>query len=346
MARINNFLRQNKWWILAGSSVLVLSLLSLLALVVVLSENYSSNIEIQVQIPSPLPTTISEKIASPTQSQEIIHTPKPSTEEKIAELQSREMVYVQKIIDGDSIEVVLDGEVYELRYIGINAPKSGKPFFNAATLANRRFVENQIVEIESDISDIDKYGRLLRYVYLQDGRLVNAELVGLGLAVSNAYPPDIKYQQVFESREKIAQDAGLGIWAPTVTPTVIPSVTPIAELEINPEFNIQVDPSCSQFNAPGNDNNNKNEEYVCIANTGPGMVELLGWSLHDEFGWAYQFPVFNLEGNSFVRVFTGCGIDSSQELYWCKDETAVWNNDGDCVYLQNPEGIEIAKYCY
>jgi endonuclease YncB( thermonuclease family) len=338
MTRINNFLRRYKWWILAGSSVIVLSLISLLFLVIVLSENYFSNIETQVQIPSALPTTITKKIDSPTQSQELIDTPKPPTEEKIEEIQNMELAYVQKVIDGDSIEVILDGEVYELRYIGINAPESGKPFFNDATMANKRFVENQIVEIESDISDTDKYGRLLRYVYLQNGSLVNAELVGLGLAVSNAYPPDIKYQQVFESREKFAQDAGLGIWAPTVTPTV--------ELDFEPEIIIQVDPSCSQFNAPGNDNNNKNEEYVCIANNGSKMVELLGWSLHDEFGWAYQFPVFNLEGNSFVRVFTGCGNDSSQELYWCKDETAVWNNDGDCVYLQNSEGIEKAKYCY
>ncbi len=65
MARINNFLRQNKWWILACSILLVLSLISLLALVVVLSENYSSSIETQVQLPSPLPTTISEKIDYP-----------------------------------------------------------------------------------------------------------------------------------------------------------------------------------------------------------------------------------------------------------------------------------------
>lgn len=339
MTRIQDFLSRYKWWILACSSVIGLSIISLLAIVVVLSENYSSSIETEVQIPSALPTTISMTTDSPTQSQEIIHTPKPPTEEKIEEYQTRELAYVQKVIDGDSIVVILDGDAFEVRYIGINAPESGEPFFSDATTANRRFVENQIVELENDISDADKYGRLLRYVYLQDGSLVNGELVGLGLAVSIAYPPDIKYQQVLESREVIAQDAGIGIWAPTVTPT--------EQLDnFQPEFNIKVDPSCSQFNAPGNDNDNKNEEYVCIANDGPGMVELLGWSIHDEFGWAFQFPVFNLGGNSYVRVFTGCGNNSAQELYWCKDETAVWNNDGDCVYLQDSEGIETAKYCY
>jgi hypothetical protein len=102
----------------------------------------------------------------------------------------------------------------------------------------------------------------------------------------------------------------------------------------------------SQFNSPGNDNENKNEEYVCLANVGSNSADLSGWSIQDQYGWTYQFPTFSLNATSFVKIRTGCGTDSQQDLYWCKDETAVWNNDGDCVFLMNPDGQLVAEYCY
>jgi hypothetical protein len=243
-----------------------------------------------------------------------------------------------RVIDGDTIEVILDGESYNLRYIGIDAPEMGMPLSNEATEANQRLVEGQIVEMERDISETDQHGRLLRYVYLNDGILVNAELVRLGFAAALAYPPDIKHQELINTKEQEAMEAGAGLWAPfTATPTF--SSTGLT-------LQLDVDPTCSQFNAPGNDNENKNEEYVCIANIGTGDVEMSGWSVHDEYGWTYQFPVFTLEIGSSVKIITGCGENTQGDLYWCKDETAVWNNDGDCVYLLDAAGELIADYCY
>ena len=157
MAQIKVFLNRYKWWILAGSSVIMFGLLSLLASVVVLSENFPTQIETQVQIPTVLPSPQSKVIDTPTPIQEIINSPIPPAEENIQGHSNRQLAYVQRVIDGDSIEVILDGEMYELRYIGIDAPEIGKPYFDEATEANRSFVEKQIVELESDISDIDQY---------------------------------------------------------------------------------------------------------------------------------------------------------------------------------------------
>jgi len=78
--------------------------------------------------------------------------------------------------------------------------------------ANRQMVEGKEVRLEKDVSETDKYDRLLRYVYVND-TLVNAELVKLGLAEAKAYPPDTRYQDYLEKLEKQAKSAGKGMWA-------------------------------------------------------------------------------------------------------------------------------------
>ncbi|MBA7674017.1 Thermonuclease [subsurface metagenome] len=78
--------------------------------------------------------------------------------------------------------------------------------------ANRRLVEGKEVRLERDVTETDKYGRLLRYVYVGDV-FVNAELVRQGLAEAKAYPPDTKYQDYLEKLEAEARLAGRGMWA-------------------------------------------------------------------------------------------------------------------------------------
>jgi len=102
-----------------------------------------------------------------------------------------------------------------VRYIGIDAPEvypQLEAYGMEAWQANREMVEGKQVRLERDMSETDKYGRLLRYVYVEDV-LVNAELVMRGLAEAKAYPPDIKYQDYLEELEQQAREAGRGIWA-------------------------------------------------------------------------------------------------------------------------------------
>ena len=101
-----------------------------------------------------------------------------------------------------------------MRYIGIDAPEvypEPEPLGMEAWQANRRLVEGKRIRLEQDVSETDKYGRLLRYVYV-DNVFINAELVRQGLARAKAYPPDIKYQGYLEQMETEAKLSGRGIW--------------------------------------------------------------------------------------------------------------------------------------
>lgn len=123
----------------------------------------------------------------------------------------KDLVLVSRVIDGDTV-VLTSGE--RVRYIGIDAPELSpeEPFAKEALKENQRLVEGKLVRLERDVSDRDRYGRLLRYVYI-DGLLVNAELVNLGLARAEAYPPDTKYQTLLEESEQIARKRQRGIWS-------------------------------------------------------------------------------------------------------------------------------------
>jgi len=123
-----------------------------------------------------------------------------------------ETAKVTQVIDGDTITI--EGG-YRVRYIGIDTPEV-HPVPEAHGLeawqVNRQLVEGKEVRLEPDVSETDKYGRLLRYVYVDDV-FVNAELVRLGLAEAKAYPPDVKYQEYLENLELEAREAGRGMWA-------------------------------------------------------------------------------------------------------------------------------------
>ena len=115
---------------------------------------------------------------------------------------------VTQAIDGDTIAI--EGG-YHVRYIGIDAPEKGEFHYLESEQANRKLVEGRMVRLEKDISEKDRYGRLLRYVYI-DGTFVNAELVRQGYARAKAYPPDAKYQVYLEAIEKEARHMKRGIW--------------------------------------------------------------------------------------------------------------------------------------
>ena len=118
---------------------------------------------------------------------------------------------VTRVIDGDTI--VVEGD-YRVRYIGIDTPElypQPEAYGIEAWQLNRRLVEGKCVRLERDVSETDRYGRLLRYVYVDDV-FVNARLVSEGLARAEAYPPDIKYQNYLKELEQEARRAGKGIW--------------------------------------------------------------------------------------------------------------------------------------
>ena len=88
----------------------------------------------------------------------------------------------------------------------------------------------------------------------------------------------------------------------------------------------------SQLNAPGNDNENLNQQYICLQNRAETPVNMSGWLLRDAKGATYTFPSFELQPGTCVLVHTGNGTDTDTDLYWGRG-SSVWCNEGDTVSL-------------
>jgi len=115
--------------------------------------------------------------------------------------QENQSLYVSRVIDGDTI-TLNNGK--DVRLIGINTPEYGKKCFEEAKQELERLVLGKEVILKKDISEIDKYNRLLRYIYINNV-LVNAEMVSSGFANIMTVPPDTKYYQNFKALEEEAK---------------------------------------------------------------------------------------------------------------------------------------------
>lgn len=120
-----------------------------------------------------------------------------------------ESAVVTRVIDGDTIDVLLNGEVKRVRYVGINTPERDEPCFRESTRANQRLVANKRIRLAKDETNSDQYGRLLRYVYVGDV-LVERELVIQGYAESVLYGSDDRHYREFRRLEREATELGLG----------------------------------------------------------------------------------------------------------------------------------------
>ncbi|MDP8904850.1 MAG: thermonuclease family protein [Chloroflexota bacterium] len=170
-----------------------------------------------VASPTPAATATAAVTATPV----VTATPSPSLALGTAPTGVTQAATVVRVVDGDTIRVQLDGVEYRVRYIGIDTPETVHPsrpvewMGREASAANRQLVDGRTVILEKDVSESDRYGRLLRYVWLRDGAgwlMVNAELVARGFAQVSTYPPDVKYTDLFLDLQRAARDGGLGLW--------------------------------------------------------------------------------------------------------------------------------------
>lgn len=246
--------------------------------------------------------------------------------QQVSPIESTRFATVTYVIDGDTIEV--DGEE-RIRYLGINTPESGRPYFTEATNENKKLVEGKEIKLELDAQTKDKYGRTLAYVWVGE-TMVNLELVCRGYANVYTFPPNVKYKDLFLEAESEAREAQRGLWAPG------PDTK--ARIKI---VNINAD-------APGNDNENKNGEWVEIKNQGENSVNMTNWTLKDEANHIYTFVDFTLALDKSVFIYSGCDIDTQEKLYWqCPEgEYAIWNNTGDTAFLRDASGNLVDSYKY
>lgn len=121
-----------------------------------------------------------------------------------------------RIIDGDTLVVTVAGRDARVRLIGVDTPEIGQrgECFGqqAAVFVTGLLPLGTPVRLEQDVSERDGFGRLLRYVWMPDGTMLNQHVVRQGYAVAKAYPPDTRYQQRFVEAEQEARLARRGLW--------------------------------------------------------------------------------------------------------------------------------------
>ena len=132
------------------------------------------------------------------------------------------LVDVVSVVDGDTIKVLIEGKEITLRLIGIDTPETVDPrkpvqcFGLEASKKAKELLTGRKVRIEKDPTqgELDKYGRLLAYVYRDDGLFYNEYMIKQGYAHEYTYNIPYKYQTEFKADQKYAQDNKLGLWSP------------------------------------------------------------------------------------------------------------------------------------
>lgn len=119
---------------------------------------------------------------------------------------------VARVIDGDTIELD-SGE--KVRYLGMDTPEITKGknecFGHEAAAKNSDLVLGKTVRLTKDVSNTDRYGRLLRFVWIGE-ILVNAEMLKQGYAAVLTIPPDVAKANEFKALQANARSAGIGLW--------------------------------------------------------------------------------------------------------------------------------------
>ena len=128
---------------------------------------------------------------------------------------------VIKVVDGDTVTVETNGVRETIRIIGINTPETVDPrkpvecFGQEASARAHELLDNQTVTLETDATqgERDKYDRLLRYVFLQNGSDFGKQMISEGYAYEYTYSTPYKYQQDYKTSQSDAENAKRGLWA-------------------------------------------------------------------------------------------------------------------------------------
>lgn len=141
----------------------------------------------------------------------------------LGEVNIRDMqkVHVSRVIDGDTIEIETGEHV---RFIGVDTPETVHPkksvqcYGKKASNKTKALLEGKDIYLEKDVSETDRYGRLLRYLYIpnpdapEEVIFVNEYLIEQGYGVVITYPPDVKYHEQFLEAQRVAQEEKRGLW--------------------------------------------------------------------------------------------------------------------------------------
>jgi micrococcal nuclease len=213
-----------------------------------------------------------------------------------AKVQAENTYSVVKVVDGDTLDVSIDGKVERLRLIGIDTPETVDPrkpvqcFGVEASNKAKSVLTGKKVSLEADNTqgERDKYDRLLRYVFLEDGTNFNQLMIEQGYAHEYTYDVPYMYQQQFKLAQINAKLGAKGFWSPDTcngSPT-IPLPSGLNSNTSEPKTTTTTSTS-SQCNSNYSGCLKKNAgDYDCAGGSGngpnyTGVVQVLGY---DEYG--------------------------------------------------------------
>ncbi len=242
-----------------------------------------------------------------------------------------------RVVDGDSVELAVDGSSLDFRLAAYNAPE----LYRSSTVAessggedgdrlscNGEAAKAALADLlgQGPLAvlgeEIDRFGRRLADVRLSDGSLVSVEMIdrGWGLAVGD----DDGARELM----KLAATDRRGMWGdqcgqPQSTELVIGETQP--------------DP-------PGSDRDNLNDEWVQILNRSDTPIDLAGWTVRDDTT-GHRFPLTGTLGaNATLTVRSGAGR-STESDFFLGETFPVWSNQNETVLLVDPQGV-VANWAF
>ena len=228
---------------------------------------------------------------------------------------------VAAVIDGDTVRLD-DGNI--VRYLGVNTPEHGQPFYEEARRFNAQLVLGKPVRLETRERERDKYRRELAYVFVDDV-LVNAQIVTEGWGHVFILDP-LPQTEEWLRLQKQAQDQHKGIWRNGARgPLKITTV---------------------HANAKGDDRRNPNGEYLRLCNISDRPITLQGFAVQDAAQHRFVFSGGIVRPGYTALLVSGRGKNarrrSRQVFYW--GAGPIWNNDGDTASLFDPAGKLIDSF--
>ena len=232
-----------------------------------------------------------------------------------------EPVELERLIDGDSMELRLGAETVEVRLRGINAPELRLVGGGASCNGREARAAMEAVlaagDLRFDGGEADRFGRQLGDLYAGT-RAVDGAMVSQGWALALWSGGDAALIATMED----AAAAGAGLWGPTCG-------DPAAPIAIG---DVQPDPK-------GRDEDHLNDEWIEITNPAATSVDLAGWSVADDAtSHRFELPARSLAAGATLRIHTGSGTDTATDLY-LDQRDPVWGNSGETVLVADPTGV-------
>ena len=170
--------------------------------------SYSSSPDAEIPENKPLPDMNQNGQPNTSKAIKKYH---PETKPEELNVRPKEAVRVNKVIDGDTIEVKIGNDLSRVRLIGIDCPEESQKYGKEAAGFTKSFLSFGNAELEFDVQIKDRYGRLLAYVWSGD-EMLNSLLLKNGLAVVTTYPPNVRYVDSFKKLQETARINKEGLW--------------------------------------------------------------------------------------------------------------------------------------